>query len=141
MAKKTVKAKSTSAAKPTKPAPAKKTKASVKKLTTAKSAAPPSKPSAVKQTVSSRRVKGKALPHNMTANEPLVGKRHPDEAVPAIEKNVKKKPAVAGKAKVVDVPLRTGTAGGRPGGGSTGELSPARDTAAGRGHGQRRTTR
>lgn len=80
-------------------------------------------------------------PHNMLNEEPLVGKGVPDEAVPAIAKRVEKKTAKVGKSEQVKVPVRTGTAGGRPGGGGTGELSPARDTAAGRGHGQKRTQR
>lgn len=80
-------------------------------------------------------------PANMSSNEPLVGQGKRDEPVPAIAKRVKTKTAAVGKRQRVKVPVRTGTAGGRPGGGGTGELSPVRDTAAGRGYGQKRTQR
>ena len=86
-----------------------------------------------------RREKKEAkIPANMTSNEALVGKGKPDEAVPAIAKRVKTKSVAAGKSKRVTVPVRTGVAGGRPGGGGTGEYSPARDTASGRGYGKKR---
>jgi hypothetical protein len=119
-----------------------KPKAVKKKAKSAKSAAPAKKKPA-KKPARLNRVPPPAdkLPANMTSNQQTVGKGHQDEPVPAIAKRVKKKPATVGKSKRVVVPVRTGTAGGRPGGGGTGELSPARDTAAGRGYGQKRKQR
>lgn len=114
------------------------TKKAVKKAAT--------KSPAVKKTTARKSPKKKNIgrpskPLNMQTNEPTVGKGKKDEAVPAMEKRVKTKTVVAGKKKQVKVPVRTGTGGGRTGGGATGELTPARDTAAGRGYGKKRTKR
>lgn len=70
--------------------------------------------------------------------KPLVGKGEPGIGVPAAEQGVPTKAACVGKDERVKVPIRTGPGSGRAGGGGTGELSPGRDTAALRGHGEKR---
>ena len=70
--------------------------------------------------------------------KPLVGKGEPGIGVPAAEQGVPTKAARVGKDERVEVPIRTGPGSGRAGGGATGETTPGRDTAAQRGHGEKR---
>lgn len=70
--------------------------------------------------------------------KPLVGKGTPGVGVPAVEHGVPTKTARVGKDELTEVPIRTGSGGGRAGGGATGEITPARDTAAQRGYGEKR---
>lgn len=70
--------------------------------------------------------------------KPLVGKGEPGVGVPAVEHGVPTKEVSVGQDERTEVPIRTGPASGRAGGGATGELTPARDTAAQRGRGEKR---
>lgn len=70
--------------------------------------------------------------------KPLVGKGEPGIGVPAVEHGVPLKAARVGKDERIEIPIRTGPASGRAGGGATGETTPARDTAAQRGRGVKR---
>ncbi len=70
--------------------------------------------------------------------KPLVGKGEPGVGVPASEHGVPTKVVKVGQDEATEVPIRTGPGSGRAGGGATGELSPGRDTAAQRGHGEKR---
>lgn len=73
-----------------------------------------------------------------TPKKPLVGKGEPGVGVPAAEHRVPTKPVSVGKDEQTEVPIRTGPGSGRAGGGATGETTPARDTAAQRGRGEKR---
>lgn len=70
--------------------------------------------------------------------KPLVGKGELGTGVPAAEQGVPTKAVRVGKDECTEVPIRTGPGSGRAGGGATGETTPARDTAAQRGRGEKR---
>ena len=70
--------------------------------------------------------------------KPVVGKGELGTGVPAAEHGVPTKIVIVGQDEAVEVPFRTGPGSGRAGGGATGETTPGRDTAAQRGHGEKR---
>lgn len=70
--------------------------------------------------------------------KPLVGKGEPGVGVPAVEHGTPTKTVKAGQDETMEVPIRTGPASGRAGGGAPGETTPGRDTAAQRGRGEKR---